>query len=46
MDRDTVTGKRQFEKILYGLREASFDILRLSVMVRTSSLMLGSTWGD
>jgi len=27
MDRDTVTGKRQFEKILYGFREAAFDIL-------------------
>jgi primosomal protein N' (replication factor Y) len=27
MDRDTVTGKRQFEKILYGFREGAFDIL-------------------
>jgi primosomal protein N' (replication factor Y) len=27
MDRDTVTGKRQFEKILHGFRDASFDIL-------------------
>jgi primosomal protein N' (replication factor Y) len=27
MDRDTVTGKRQFEKILYGFREGEFDIL-------------------
>jgi primosomal protein N' (replication factor Y) len=27
MDRDTVTGKRQFEKILYGFREGEYDIL-------------------
>jgi primosomal protein N' (replication factor Y) len=27
MDRDTVTGKRQFEKILYGFRGGEFDIL-------------------
>jgi len=27
MDRDTVSGKRQFEKILFGFREGEFDIL-------------------
>ncbi len=27
MDRDTVRGKRHFEKILYGFREGEFDIL-------------------
>jgi primosomal protein N' (replication factor Y) (superfamily II helicase) len=27
MDRDTVTGKRQFESILYGFRGGDFDIL-------------------
>ncbi len=27
MDRDTVTGKRQFEKILFGFREGNYDIL-------------------
>jgi primosomal protein N' (replication factor Y) len=27
MDRDTVTGKRHYEKILYGFREGEFDIL-------------------
>lgn len=27
MDRDTVAGKRQFESILHGFREGSFDIL-------------------
>ena len=27
MDRDTASGKRQFEKILFGFREGEFDIL-------------------
>ena len=27
MDRDTVSSKRQFEKILYGFREGAYDIL-------------------
>ncbi|MEN6607264.1 MAG: primosomal protein N', partial [Bryobacteraceae bacterium] len=27
MDRDTITGKRQFETILHGFREGNFDIL-------------------